>query len=176
VRYIILSVLLLSISGCATAPRVVTKAPALPIPTTTRSVSYQSAKSSVQWNANEKFIWPVNGTVISTFGIQVDKLKNKGIDIKAEDGGRVLASKSGRVVFCDDQLKGFGKTVILDHGGNYQTVYAYNSDILVNVGDFVSQKAVIALTGKTGRAKEPCLHFEIRKDGEPQNPFHYLSH
>jgi murein DD-endopeptidase MepM/ murein hydrolase activator NlpD len=78
-------------------------------------------------------------------------------------------------VFCDEWLKGFGKTVILDHGDNFQTVYAYNSAILVNIGDVVGQNTVIARVGRGGRAKEPSLHFEIRRSGESQNPFYYLS-
>ncbi len=123
----------------------------------------------------DSFVWPVRGNVISAFGAKVDKTRNKGLDISAGEGADVRASKSGVVVYCDDRLKGFGKTVILDHGDNYQTVYAYNSEILVNVGDQVRRNDVIARVGKTGRAKTPCLHFEIRKNGEPRNPNYYLS-
>ncbi len=123
----------------------------------------------------DSFIWPLKGTVISYFGSKMDRTKNKGIDIHAQEGSSVRASKAGRVVLCDQWLKGFGKTVILDHGDNFQTVYAYNSMILVNLGDVVEQNSVIAKAGRTGRAKEPSLHFEIRRDGEPQNPFYYLS-
>lgn len=123
----------------------------------------------------DSFIWPLKGTVVSYFGSKMDRTKNKGIDIHAQEGASVRASRAGRVVLCDEWLKGFGKTVILDHGDNFQTVYAYNSMILVNPGDVVEQNSVIAKAGRTGRAKEPSLHFEIRRDGEPQNPFYYLS-
>ena len=94
--------------------------------------------------------------------------------VKSSFSFGVRASRSGKVVYRDQFMKGFGKTVILDHGDNYQTVYSYNSDILVNVGDQVAQNSVIAKVGRTGRAKDPTLHFEIRRDGEPQNPFFYL--
>jgi murein DD-endopeptidase MepM/ murein hydrolase activator NlpD len=124
--------------------------------------------------ARDSFIWPLKGPVISGFGAKTDQARNKGIDIQSYEGKDIRASRRGTVVFCDDQLKGFGKTVILDHGDNYQTVYAYNSEILVKVGDAVPQNTVIAKVGRTGRAKEPCLHFEIRKDGEPRDPFYYL--
>lgn len=124
--------------------------------------------------ANDSFAWPVKGYVICPFGSNIDSIQNKGIDIRADHGEDVMASRSGRVVYCDSYFKGFGKTVILDHGDNYQTVYSYNSDILVNVGDTVARRQVIARVGKTGRAKEPTLHFEIRKDGVPQNPNYYL--
>ena len=104
----------------------------------------------------------------------MEKVKNKGVDIRAIEGSAVRASRAGKVVYCDSQLKGFGKTVILDHGNNYQTVYSYNRDILVKVGDVVEQNTVIAKVGRTGRAREPSLHFEIRRNGEPQNPIYYL--
>ena len=122
----------------------------------------------------ESFIWPVRGALITSFGVVADKIISKGIDIRAPEGAGVRASRSGKVVYRDQYLKGFGKTVILDHGDRYQTVYSYNSDILVNVGDQVAQNTVIAKVGRTGRAKDPTLHFEIRRDGEPQNPFYYL--
>ena len=123
----------------------------------------------------QPFTWPLRGTVVSCFGEKLDKTRNKGIDIRAEEGSSVKAARAGKVVFCDEWLKGFGKTVILDHGDNFQTVYAYNSLILVNPGDFVEQNTVIAKVGTGGRAKAPSLHFEIRRDGEPQNPYYYLS-
>ncbi len=125
--------------------------------------------------SRERFVWPLEGSVISFFGTKTDMTKNKGIDIRAKEGSNVKAARAGKVVFCDEWLKGFGKTVILDHGDSFQTVYAYNSMILVNLGDLVEQNSVIAKVGRGGRAKEPSLHFEIRRGGEPQNPFYYLS-
>ena len=122
----------------------------------------------------ELFSWPVRGSLILPYGAMMEKIVNKGIDIRAAEGAGVRASRSGKVVYCDQFLKGFGKTVIIDHGDNYQTVYSYNSDILVNVGEQVAQNTVIAKVGRTGRAKMPALHFEIRRDGEPQNPAYYL--
>lgn len=124
--------------------------------------------------SKDNFIWPARGALLSRFGDKFDRSKNKGIDIGLREGSDVSASRAGKVVFCDDKFKGFGKTVILDHGDRYQTVYAYNNSILVKVGDRVAQSTVIARSGKTGRAKEPSLHFEVRKDGDPQNPLYFL--
>ena len=142
------------------------------IPGPTNKQAYTAPKPSFAYQA---FVWPIRGTVISPYGDKLDRTKNKGMDISAPEGAPVRASKAGKVVFCDEWLKGFGKTVILDHGDNFQTVYAYNSLILVNVGDVVEQNMVIAKVGRGGRAKSPSLHFEIRRNGEPQNPFYYLS-
>lgn len=124
----------------------------------------------------DSFVWPVRGPVISLFGAKVGKVRNKGIDILIANGAAVHSSRAGKVVYCDSSLRGFGKTVILYHGDGYETVYAYNSDILVKTGDVVGQNAVIAKAGKTGRTKEPTLHFEIRKNSRPQNPAYYLPH
>jgi murein DD-endopeptidase MepM/ murein hydrolase activator NlpD len=148
----------------------ISKGQILEIPGVTKkpeSVNYVPSKSS--------FAWPVRGPIVASFGTKVDRGLNKGIDIKACEGIGVAASRSGRVVYCDSAMKGFGKTVILEHGDSFQTVYSCNSEILVKVGDVVRQQDIIARVGMTGRAKEPMLHFEIRKNGEPQNPMYYLS-
>jgi murein DD-endopeptidase MepM/ murein hydrolase activator NlpD len=117
-----------------------------------------------------RFAWPVRGQVISHFGDCMDKGINKGIDIRALEGEKVVASKAGRIVYCDSFLKGFGQTVIIDHMDGFQTVYSYNSEIVVKVGDDVNERQMIARVGQTGRAREPMLHFEIRRNGEPMNP------
>ena len=153
------------LAGCATAPHYETISMPKPFVPSPRHITV----------AGESFTWPVRGTIVAPFGAQVDKVINKGIDIGAREGMNVKASRSGKVVYSDSQLKGFGKTLIIDHGDDYQTVYSYNSDILVNVGDRVNRNDVIARVGRTGRAKESSLHFEIRKGGEPQNPLYYLS-
>jgi septal ring factor EnvC (AmiA/AmiB activator) len=154
------------LSGCATSPHHITEESYIVKPVSTSYPKYVGIRQ-------EMFAWPVKGNIITPFGVN-GSLRSKGIDIKAREGSYVRAAKSGRVVYCDPNLKGFGKTVILDHGGGVQTVYAYNSDILVKVGDDVTKGAVIARSGATGRAREPSLHFEVRRNGEPQNPAYYL--
>jgi len=135
---------------------------------TEKKVNYSARRSAT-------FIWPVRGNIAAPFGSKVDKSVNKGIDIRAGEGSNVSASRGGKVVYCDSHLKGFGRTVIIDHMDGFQTVYSYNSGIAVKVGDMVEQRDVIASVGSSGRAQEPMLHFEIRKNGEPQNPEFYLS-
>lgn len=120
------------------------------------------------------YVWPVKGRVVSYFGSKKDYVNNKGIDIEAEDGQVVIASRSGKVVFCDENVKGMGKVVIIEHSDGYSTLYANNSANLVRSGDHVKQSEPIARAGSTGRAKRPILHFQIRKGHKPQNPFYYL--
>lgn len=136
-----------------------------------------AARKKVNYSARRSatFIWPVRGDIAASFGSRADRHINKGIDIRASEGMNVAASRGGKVVYCDSHLKGFGQTVIIDHMDGFQTVYSYNAGIAVRVGDMVEQRDVIAKVGSSGRAREPMLHFEIRKNGEPQNPEFYLS-
>jgi len=122
----------------------------------------------------EFFAWPLNGEIISYFGQKSYGTGNKGIDIKASAGVSVLASKGGRVIYCSDNLKGHGHTIIIDHKDGFSTIYSRGSKNLVKAGDVVSQNQVIALAGSTGRGSGTYLHFEIRKEGKPQNPIYYL--
>ena len=122
----------------------------------------------------ETFIWPVKGVVVSYFGSNKKMAKNSGIDIESRGGTPVLASRSGKVTFASSHMKGYGKTIIIDHLDGFQTVYAHNDENLVSIDQNIKQGSVVAKVGKTGRADKPTLHFEIRKGHKPQNPFYYL--
>ena len=122
-----------------------------------------------------EFIWPVQGgRVIAPFGTRQQGVANQGIDLSAPAGAPVVAARGGRVTFVGEELPGYGKTVILDHGDGYSTVYAWNRDILVSVGQVVPQRFTIATVGTTGRTQAPALHFQIRRGHRPQNPFYFL--
>ncbi|MDD4979957.1 MAG: LysM peptidoglycan-binding domain-containing M23 family metallopeptidase [Candidatus Omnitrophica bacterium] len=122
----------------------------------------------------ENFIWPARGKVISTFGQTFNNMLNKGLNIQCYHNPDVLASRSGKIVFSDDNFGGFGRTIIIDHGDGFLTVYARNSQILVKNGSYVQRGAVIAKAGYTDNDKNTYLHFEIRKGHIPQNPYFYL--
>lgn len=134
-----------------------------------RVITYEELKKG-----DNTFIWPLRGKIVSHYGAKKSGVKNKGIDIRTREGAKVVASQSGRVSFCDEKVKGLGKTIVIEHGNGYSTVYAHNSRIMVKVGDWVRQGEVIARAGSTGRTSIPILHLEIRKKHQPQNPFHYL--
>jgi septal ring factor EnvC (AmiA/AmiB activator) len=114
---------------------------------------------------------PVHGKVISLF----KERGQNGIEIKAPMGSEIRAVLSGKVLYAD-WFKGFGNIVIIDHGDHTFTVSGYCSEVLKKPGDTVSQGEAIALVGSTGSLKGPCLYFEIRYHGKPQNPMEWLSH
>jgi murein DD-endopeptidase MepM/ murein hydrolase activator NlpD len=121
-----------------------------------------------------RFSRPVSGRITTRFGEVSDGVKSKGIDIETQMNVPVRASKEGRVSFVSESVKGYGKMIIIDHAGGYQTVYAFNSRNLVTKGQKVKQKEVIAHAGTSARTQRPGLHFEIRKDHEPLNPEAFL--
>lgn len=102
---------------------------------------------------------------------------HKGIDLLAPVGTPVITAKSGKVVSAT-QNRGMGKYVIIRHRGNLITIYGHLSEILTRKGNYVRQGQVIGSVGKTGNAKSrdmlPHLHFEIRKNGVPQDPLEYI--
>lgn len=117
---------------------------------------------------------PTRGSLTSRFGWRWGS-KHEGIDIAAKVGTPVHAADGGKVVFSG--TKGaYGKLVIIDHGGGYQTYYAHNSKIVVSVGDKVHKGQKISEVGNTGRSTGPHLHFEVRKNGTPVNPLKYVKY
>ncbi len=114
---------------------------------------------------------PVQGKVISLF----KERGQNGVEIKASMGAEIRAVLSGRVLYAD-WFKGFGNIVIIDHGDHTFTVSGYCSELLKKPGDVVSQGEAIALVGSSGSLKGPCLYFEIRRHGKPQDPMEWLSH
>jgi murein DD-endopeptidase MepM/ murein hydrolase activator NlpD len=120
------------------------------------------------------FIWPVKGTVIAGFGQTFDNMINKGLNIRTWSNADVIAARSGRVVFYSADLAGFGKTLIIDHGDGFMTVYARNSQVFIRPGEMIKKGGLIAKAGSWGRDRNTYLHFEIRKGSIPQNPYFYL--
>ncbi len=141
------------------------------IPKTTASLKRNIFRPT---HKKENFIWPLKGRICSFYNTFQDEMKNKGIDIAAKKNTIIVAARSGKISFVSDNLKGYGKIIIIDHPDNYQTVYAYNSENLATNRQFVMQDEPIAKVGSSGRAEFPCLHFEIRKDHRTHNPLDYL--
>ena len=118
-----------------------------------------------------KLSLPVQGKVLSLYK---EKGQN-GIEIKAPMRAEIRAVLSGKVLYAD-WFKGFGNIVIIDHGDHTFTVSGYCSELLKKPGEAVSEGEAIALVGSAGSLKGPCLYFEIRQHGKPQDPMEWFSH
>jgi lipoprotein NlpD len=120
-----------------------------------------------------RFIWPVEGTISSLFGVR-DGRRHDGLDIAAPEGTTIRAAADGEVIFSGNQGTGYGNLLIIRHADNFITIYAHCLRNLVREGDRVEQGQEIALVGRTGRASGPHLHFEIREGVKPRNPLFFL--
>lgn len=100
-----------------------------------------------------------------------------GVDMAANHGEPVYAAEDGTVVLSN-WYGGYGKAVVIDHGSSkgrlFATLYAHNSELLVTAGQQVRRGELIARVGSTGMSTGPHVHFEVRVDGAPVNPWDWL--
>jgi murein DD-endopeptidase MepM/ murein hydrolase activator NlpD len=123
-------------------------------------------------------LWPVKGRITAYFGERLDPFSGEGafhtgIDIASHYGDEVRAAAEGTVIFAGEQ-GGYGSVVIIDHGFGYSTLYAHLSKFRTQVGANVKRGDVIGDEGQSGRATGPHLHYEVRINNEPVNPWRYL--
>ncbi len=116
--------------------------------------------------------WPARGAITSGYGWRFRR-HHDGIDLAAPWGTPIRAARAGRVVLAG-WYYGYGRTVIIDHGGGLRTLYGHASRLLVRPGQVVQQGERIALVGCTGRCTGAHVHFEVRVNGRPVNPLPYL--
>ena len=120
--------------------------------------------------ATGSLAWPLKGRVVRRYGQSVGGQAARGIAIQGKRGADVRAADSGSVVLCRDHVRGYGRTVVLDHGNGWTTVYANNDALLVREGQTVRKGDTIARAGSTGRATGCQLEFRVYRWGAPQNP------
>ncbi len=123
-------------------------------------------------------IWPVEGRLMSPFALRTDPFSgegefHKGVDISATTGTPVHVTADGVVVHAE-VASGYGKLIVVDHGGGIQTYYAHLSRFFVHSGQTVRRGELIGAVGSTGRVTAPHLHYEVRMGGSPVNPTRYL--
>ena len=122
--------------------------------------------------------WPAEGEITSPFGWREHPIfgtqrLHTGIDIGADYGDAIRAADGGVVIHAD-WMGGYGNAVIIDHGNGISTLYAHNSQLLVDEGQTVAKGQTVARCGSTGYSTGPHLHFEVRQNGSPVNPLNYL--
>jgi murein DD-endopeptidase MepM/ murein hydrolase activator NlpD len=133
-----------------------------------------------QWQVNtQPSLWPISGTLRSSYGGRTDPFSgegafHKGVDLSAPIGTPVHVTADG-VVSKAEWSGEYGKLVVIDHGNGTQTYYAHLSQFLAVPGQEVRRGQTIALSGGTGHATGPHLHYEVRLGGVPVNPYKYLA-
>ncbi|WP_085917214.1 peptidoglycan DD-metalloendopeptidase family protein [Halomonas sp. CSM-2] len=115
--------------------------------------------------------WPSDGNVVGEFG-QGDSI-TAGIDIAGEKGQPVRAAGSGIVVYAGSGVRGYGNLILLKHNDEFLSAYAHNDSLNVSENDVVEAGEVIATMGDSD-AEDVRLHFEVRREGQPQDPLEFL--
>ena len=121
-----------------------------------------------------RFSWPLQGTLLETFGEKPGFRKIDGIEIGANENAPFRAAANGQVAYVGDRLPGYGWLVLLRHEDGFITAYAYASQIIVKEGDNVRKGQIIGKVGATGRAASPRLLFQIRAGVAPIDPIAHL--
>ena len=116
--------------------------------------------------------WPVEAPLTSPFGLRLRGVLpdlHRGVDLAVPEGTPVRTMAPGRVRFAGTQ-SGYGTVVWVDHGGSVLTVYAHLSQLRVRAGDSLGGRDVVGLSGSTGDASAPHLHFEVWRWGREVDP------
>lgn len=123
-------------------------------------------------NLKGKLSWPIKGSIRKKFGSARKSGRYDGVVIAAREGTVIRSISHGRVVYAD-WLRGYGLLIIVDHGANYMSLYAFNEGLYKEVGDWVEVGEAIGTVGVSGGQQEAGLYFSIRKNGKPVNPIHW---
>jgi murein DD-endopeptidase MepM/ murein hydrolase activator NlpD len=125
-------------------------------------------------------LWPVDGHITASFGERLDPFSGEGefhtgVDISASYGEPVHATADG-VVTTADMHPGYGRLIVIDHGFGVTTWYGHLSTFNTQPGQQVHRGDVIGYVGVSGRSTGPHVHYEVRLNGAPINPWRYLRH
>jgi murein DD-endopeptidase MepM/ murein hydrolase activator NlpD len=123
-------------------------------------------------------LWPVEGQITGSFGERIDPFNGEGafhsgVDISSYVGSTVIAPADGVVTFSDF-MGGYGRAVVVDHGHGITTRYGHLSSYAVIAGQHIQRGDTIGYVGLSGRSTGPHLHYEVRINDVPVNPYKYL--
>ena len=151
----------------------------------TAMIRQQQASSNVSSSATSQYtggqmLWPVPGyyNISSPYGYRIHpilhtKKFHSGLDIPAPTGTPIIAAASGTVIMAQT-YGGYGKCVMIDHGGGLVTLYGPNSSLVVSKGQTVTKGQTIAKAGSTGQSTGSHCHFEVRLNGSTTSPLSYV--
>jgi len=123
-------------------------------------------------------LWPVEGQITGSFGERIDPFNGEGafhsgVDISAGVGSAVIAPADGYVTYADF-LGGYGRAVMVDHGHGISTRFGHLASFAVTAGQHIHRGDTIGYVGLSGRSTGPHLHYEVRINDTPVNPYKYL--
>lgn len=129
-------------------------------------------KSVIEKSSTVSMAVPSRGSISSSFGQRWGRM-HEGIDIAANTGEPIYAAMDGKVVYSG-WANGYGKMIRIQHKNNIETIYGHCSRLRVDVGNTVKKGQLIGDVGNTGNSTGPHLHFEVRIQGKPVNPYPYI--
>ena len=144
---------------------------------------YEMAKNKEKMLASIPAIQPIHNLDLrrigSYFGVRTDpfyKVKkfHYGVDFSASIGTEVYATGNGKVIEVSNSSRGYGNTILIDHGYSYQTQYSHLSRFAVRPGQEVKRGQIIGYVGNTGKSSAPHLHYEVHKNATAVNPIFYF--
>jgi murein DD-endopeptidase MepM/ murein hydrolase activator NlpD len=145
-------------------PAAAAPAPAIAsVPPPAKPKPAEKPERAAEKPSSARLQWPLSGSVVRRYGEE----GGKGIDITAKSGERVKASSGGQVNYAGLPARAYGTMVILDHGGEFYTVYSNMSALVVKTGEKISAGQVLGSAGD-------YLHFEVRKGINAVDPLLYL--
>lgn len=127
-----------------------------------------SAAPALRW------LWPVEGDILSGFGPKGDGRRNDGVNIAADRGAPIQAAADGEVVYAGNQIPGYGWLVLVRHTGGWVTAYAHADSLAVREGQQVRRGDQLGVVGQTGGRDRPQLHFQIRQGTRPVDPLRQM--
>ncbi len=148
----------------------VAERPARPVVSPARALPATVAVAGPTTRSSGAFLWPVKGNIVRRFGPGNSGERNDGIKIAVPLDTPVLAAADGTVAYVGSAIPALGGLVIVKHGGNLATVYGHASQLLVQRGQAVKRGQTLALSGNSGFADRPELHFEVRQGRTPVDP------
>ncbi len=146
------------------------QAPVKPTATPRRVLPPSAVVTAPARLAGGSFLWPVDGRVVKRFGHGASGERNDGIKIAIPVATPIRATADGVVAYVGDGIAALGGLVIVKHGGGWTSVYGHASKLMVQRGQSVKRGQTVALSGDTGFADRPELHFELRKGRTPVDP------
>lgn len=139
-------------------------------PASAAAMEAAAAATATAAKTTARFAWPLQGAIRRGFTARTESDYHDGIDIRTPLGTAVRATAPGKVLFAGAEPRQFGNLVVIDHGNGWTSSYAFLSRVTVSENEDVRAGERIGLSGRTGMAKGPELHFELRRNNRPVDP------